>query len=137
MLEQNGETEANRGRNAKQKNSRRIESMGEGEETHPGDDTKVLPRQTRNERGGAMRGMQSTHRIRALPPRKMPLQGQQAVLLFLQDSLLQAGDAAEDKGCHEVVGAENDINASRVRVQTRLSDDKIQKEVKKGREGKR
>ena len=88
MLEQNGETEANRGRNAKQKNSQRIESVGEGEETHPGDDTKVLPRQTQNERGGAMRGMQNTHRIRALPPRKMPLQDQQAVLLFLQDPLL-------------------------------------------------
>lgn len=81
--------------------------------------------------------MQSAHRVRALPPRKMPLQGQQAVLLFLQDSLLQAGYAAEDKGCYEVGGAENDIHAPRVRVQTRLSDDKIQKEVKKGREGER
>ena len=99
--------------------------MVEGEETHPGDDTKVLPRQTRNERVGAMRGMQSTHRIRALPPRKVPLQGQQAVLLFLQDSLLQAGDAAEDKGCYEVGGAENDLHAPRVRVQTRLSDDTL------------
>ena len=53
-----------------------------------------------------MRGMQSAHSICALPPRKMPLQSQQAVLLFLQDSLLQAGDAAEDKGCYEVGGAE-------------------------------
>lgn len=137
MLEQNGETEANRGRNAKQKNSRRIESMGEGEETHPGDDTKVLPRQTRNERGGAMRGMQNTRRIRALPPRKMPLQGQQAVLLFLQDSLLQAGYAGEDKGRYEVGGAENDLHAPRVRDGARLSDDKLQKEVKKGRESER
>lgn len=36
-----------------------------------------------------------------------------------------------------MVGAENDIHAPRVRDGTRLSDDKIQKEVKKGREGER
>ena len=111
--------------------------MGERKEAHPRDDQKILPRQARNERGGAMRGMQGAYRIRALPSRKMPVQGQQAVLLFLQDSLLQAGDAAEDKGCYEVVGVENDIHAPRVRDGTRLSDDKIQKEVKKGREGER
>ena len=111
--------------------------MGEGEETHPGDDTKVLPRQTQSERGGNLRGMQSTHRIRALPPRKVPLQGQQAVLLFLQDSLLQAGYEGEDKGRYEVGGAENDLHAPRVRDGARLSDDKLQKEVKKGRESAR
>ena len=34
-------------------------------------------------------------------------------------------------------GPANDIHAPRVRVQARLSDDKIQKEVKKGREDER
>ena len=111
--------------------------MGEGEETHPGDDTKVLPRQTQSERGGNLRGMQSTHRIRALPPRKVPLQGQQAVLLFLQDSLLQAGYEGEDKGRYEVGGTENDLHAPRVRVQTRIPDDKLQTEIKKRGEGER
>ena len=82
-----------------------------------------------------MRGMQSAHSICALPPRKMPLQSQQAVLLFLQDSLLQAGDAAEDKGCYEVVGAENDIHASRVRIQTRFSDGKLQTQITKRGKG--
>ena len=82
-----------------------------------------------------MRGMQSAHSICALPPRKMPLQSQQAVLLFLQDSLLQAGDAAEDKGCYEVGGAENDLHAPRVRVQTRIPDDKLQTEIKKRGKG--
>ena len=99
--------------------------MGKREEAHPRDDQKVLPRKARNERGGAVRGVQSAHSICALPPREMPLQSQQAVLLFLQDSLLQAGDAAEDKGCYEVGGAENDLHAPRVRVQTRLSDDTL------------
>ena len=84
-----------------------------------------------------MRGMQGAYRIRALPSRKMPVQGQQKILFLLQDPLLQAGYAGEDKGCYEVVGAENDIHAPRVRDGTRLSDDKIQKEVKKGREGER
>lgn len=132
-----GETEANREGNKNTKDAQRTQSVGEGEETHPRDDKKVLSRQTRNERGEHLRRMQSAHPICALPSRKMPVQGQQAVLLFLQDSLLQAGYAGEDKGCYEVVGAENDIHAPRVRDGTRLSDDKIQKEVKKGREGER
>ena len=84
-----------------------------------------------------MRGLQGAYRIRPLPSRKMPVQGQQAVLLFLQDSLLQAGYAGENKRRDEVGGSENDIHAPRVRDGTRLSDDKIQKEVKKGREGER
>ena len=99
--------------------------MGEGEEAHPGDDTKVLPRPTQNERGGNLRGLQGAYRIRPLPSRKMPVQGQQKVLFFLQDSLLQAGDAAEDKGCYEVGGAENDLHAPDIRYKTRLSNDKL------------
>ena len=53
------------------------------------------------------------------------------VLFLLQDPLLQAGYAGEDKGRDEVVGAENDIHASRVRIQARFSDDKLQTQIKK------
>ena len=67
MLEQNGETEANREGNKNAENAQRTQSVGEGEKTHSRDDTNVLPRQTRNERGRAMRGVQSAHRICALP----------------------------------------------------------------------
>jgi len=84
-----------------------------------------------------MRGMQGAYRIRALPSRKMPVQGQQKILFLLQDPLLQAGYAGENKRRDEVGGSENDIHALRVRDETRLSDDKIQKEVKKGRKGER
>ena len=75
-------------RDEKQKNTQRTQSVGERKEAHPRDDQKILPRQARNERGGAMRGMQGAYRIRPLPPRKMPLQGQQKILFLLQDSLL-------------------------------------------------
>ena len=57
------------------KNPERAQSVGEGKKTHPRDDKKVLPRQTRNERG-AVRGMQGAHGVRAFPPGKVPLQGQ-------------------------------------------------------------
>ena len=80
--------EAASGRKSEQKNAQRAEGVGEGEGTHSRNDTVVLPRQARNERGGAMRGMQATLRIRPFPPRKMPVQGQQKVLLLLQSSLL-------------------------------------------------
>ena len=70
-------------RDEKQKNTQRIESVGERKEAHPRDDQKILPRQARNERGGAMRGMQGAYRIRALPSRKMPVQGQQKILFLL------------------------------------------------------
>ena len=79
--------------------------------------------------------MQSAHGIRPLPPRKVSVQGQQKVLFFLQDPLLQAGYAGEDQGRDEVGGSADDIHAPDIRVQTRLSDDKPQTETKKGREG--
>ena len=63
-------------RDEKQKNTQRIESVGKGEKTHPRDDQKILPRQARNKRGGTVRGVQSAHGVRALPPRKVPVQGQ-------------------------------------------------------------
>ena len=71
------------GRKAKEQNTRRAESVGEGEGTHSRNDTVVLPRQAQNERGGSMRGMQGAYRIRALPSRKMPVQGQQKILFLL------------------------------------------------------
>ena len=123
------------GRREKQESAGRAESVGEGEKAHSRDDTVVLPRQTRDERGRSVRGVQSAHSICALPPRKVPLQGQQAILLILQDSLLQAVDAAEDKGCYEVGGTENDIHSPRVCDGARLSDDKLQKEIKKRGKG--
>ena len=64
------------GRKAKEQNTQRAESVGERKEAHPRDDTKILPRQTRNKRGGSMRRVQSAHRIRAFPSGKMPVQGQ-------------------------------------------------------------
>lgn len=79
--------------------------------------------------------MQSAHRIRALPPRKMPVQGQQKILLLLSCPLLQARYAGEDKGRDEVVGAENDIHASRVHIQTRFSDGKLQTQITKRGKG--
>ena len=82
-----------------------------------------------------MRGMQSAHRIRAFPSRKMPVQGQQKILFLLQDPLLQAGYAGEDKGCYEVGGAADDLHAPRVRDGARLSDDKLQTEIKKRGKG--
>ena len=71
------------GRREKQESAGRAESVGEGEKAHSRDDTVVLPRQTRDERGRSVRGVQSAHSICALPPRKMPLQGQQKILFLL------------------------------------------------------
>ena len=109
--------------------------MGKREEAHPRDDTKVLPRKARNERGGAVRGVQGAYRIRALPSRKMPVQGQQKILFLLQDPLLQAGYAGENKRRDEVGGAENDLHAPRVRIQTRFSDGKLQTQITKRGKG--
>ena len=70
-------------RDEKQKNIQRIESVGERKEAHPRDDQKILPRQTQSERGRSVRRVQSAYRIRALPSRKMPVQGQQKILFLL------------------------------------------------------
>ena len=72
----------------KPKNAERTESVGEGKEARSRDDQKVLPLQARNERGRAVRRVQAAHRIRALPPREVSVQGQQKVLFLLQDPLL-------------------------------------------------
>ena len=71
-----GETEADRERNKNAENTERTQSVGEGKKAHPRDDQKVLPRQTWYKRGGTVRGVQSAHGVRALPPRKVPVQGQ-------------------------------------------------------------
>ena len=71
------------GRETKKQNPERAQSVGEGEGTHSRNDTVVLPRQAQNERGGSMRGMQGAYRIRALPSRKVPVQGQQKILFLL------------------------------------------------------
>ena len=130
-----GETEARSEGNKNAKNAQRTQSVGEGKKAHPRDDQKVLPRQAQSERGGAVRRVQAALRIRALPPRKVSFQGQQKVLLLLSCPLLQAGYAGEDQGCDEVVGAENDIHASRVRIQTRFSDGKLQTQITKRGKG--
>ena len=54
---------------------------------------------------------------------------------LLQDPLLQAGYAGEDQGRDEVGGPADDIYAPRVRHEARLSDDKLQTEIKKRGKG--
>ena len=56
---------------------------------------------------------------------------------LLQDPLLQAGYAGEDKGRDEVGGPADDLHAPDIRYKTRLSDDKLQTEIKKRGKGER
>lgn len=66
---------------------------------------------------------------------KCPFKVNKKFWLLLSCPLLQARYAGEDKGRDEVVGAENDIHASRVHIQTRFSDGKLQTQITKRGKG--
>ena len=58
-------------------------------------------------------------------PFKVNKKFQQKILFLLQDPLLQAGYAGENKRRDEVGGSADDLHAPRVRAGARLSDDTL------------